>query len=187
MVFRIRSLAVAAAAVLVCFSCAKKEQQAESGAAGSAAGDSTIKYVSDEVSFGAFFDAEGTKRTIGIKGAKDTKLFIIVSFPATLQIGAVEWRLVLPEGVTIEYDKFYEKRAALLGTFEHGISETFPCIAGPKLVLHELVLKVPAGIENGEISIMPSHTGNILGVAVCDENFPIVEASAYKAIINPAD
>jgi hypothetical protein len=189
MTFRVRPLALfaAVAAVLVLSSCAKKEKDAETGAAGSAAGDSTLKYVSDEVSFGAFFDAAGTKRTIEVKGAKETKLYIVVSYPATMQIAAVEWRLVLPEGVTVEYDKFYDRRAALLGTFEDGMSETFPCVAGPKLVLHELVLNVPAGIKNGEVALMPSHSGKILAVATCDEGYPIVEASAYKAIINPTD
>lgn len=189
MAVRPRLLAVlgVAAAIIAVGSCAKKGEEKRTEAAGSATDDSTLAYVSEEFSFGAFFDAEGTKRTINVKGAKETKLYIIVSYPAAIQIAAAEWRLVLPEGVEIRSDKSYERRVALLGTFEHGLSETFPCVAGPKLVLHELVLGVPAGLKNGEIAIMPSHDGKILGVATCDDTYPIVQASAYKAIINPAD
>ncbi len=188
MAFRVRSLVLCAAvAALVLSSCAKKEKEPEAGAAGSAAGDSTLSYVSDEISFGLFFDAEGTKRTVEIKGEKEATLFIVVNFPVTMQIAAVEYRLVLPEGVTIENDKFYEMRAALIGTFVQGISETFPCAAGPRIVLHELAIKVPAGLVNAEIALMPSFEGKILAVATCDEGNPIIEASTYKAIINPAD
>ncbi len=175
------------AGALVLVSCAKKEREAPGGSGGTADADSTISYVSDEISFGAFFDPECTRRTIEVRGAKQVKLYIAVSFPETMEISAVEWRLVLPEGVTVESDKFYENRVALLGTFEHGISETFPCVAGPRIVLHEFLISVPSGIKNGDVSLMPSHQGKLIAVALCDDAHSIISASVYKAVINPED
>jgi hypothetical protein len=189
MVFRNRGLyaIVGLACILLCASCAKKEKEPAGEAAGTVESESALSPVSDEISFAAFFDNECTERTIEIKGPKQAKLFVVVNFPETLEIAAVEWRLVLPEGVTVETDKPYENRVALLGTFEHGISETFPCAAGPRIILHEFVINVPAGIENGEIGLMPSHEGKKLAIATCDEVPTIINASAYKAVINPAD
>mgnify|MGYP001036304066 FL=1 len=189
MAFRVRFLAFSAAvaAGLFVFSCAKKEKEPETAGAGSAPVDSAIEFVKEDVSFGAFFDAEGTKRTAEIKGGKEAKLYIIVSFPETMQIAAVEYRLVLPEGVAIQSDKSYDKRIAFIGTYDEGVSEIFPCVPGPKIALHELVLLVPPGIKNGEIALMPSIKGENLAVALCEEGNPLIAASSYKAVINPAD
>ena len=177
---------------LVClslvFSCAKKEKKAEGTAADSTKPDTTLSYVSEEVNFGAFFDEQGTKRTVKL-GPRDNqvKLYIIVSFPKAMQMNAVEYRLVLPEGVSLENDKFYENRVALLGSFGDGISETFPCVAGPSLLLHTLTLNVPPGIKNGEIAFLPHNRSNFIGIALCDESQTLVTAAAYKAVINPTE
>jgi len=169
-------------------SCAKKDRKTEQAPADSTAAGTMLSYVSEEVSFGLYFDENGTKRTVKL-GAKDTQtmLYLIVNFPETMQISAVEYKLVLPEGVTIESDKFYEHRAALLGTFLEGISEAFPCVPGPKLVLHTLTLNVPRGLANAEVSLMPDPNGDFLGVSICDESQTMIPASAYKAVINPAE
>lgn len=168
-------------------SCSKKEQK-DGAAADSTAADTTLSYVSEEVSFGLFFDENATKRTVRL-GSDETQtvVYIVVHFPETMHISAVEYRIVLPEGVTIDSDKFYEKRAALLGTFETGISETFPCVPGPKLVLHALTLNIPRGLSNAELAIMTDPKGDFLGVVMCDETLTMVPAASYKAVINPTD
>lgn len=182
-------LAVGALVALLSVSCARKKDGAGKAAADSTAADSTLSYVSDEVSFGVFFDEEGTKRTAEIKGGKEAKLYVIISLPTTMQIRAAEWRLALPEGVVVQNDRFFEGRVAVLGTFEDGISETWggDCVTGPKMLLHVLTVTVPDGLTNGEIAIMPSLQSNFLGVAECEENMPLVRASAYKAVINPTE
>ncbi len=147
-----------------------------------------IDYVSDEVSFIVAFDSEGTKRTVKLKKGQDhLDIYIIVNFPETMQISATEFRLSMPEGVEVESDEFYKKRTAVLGRFEHGIAETFPCVPGPRLILHRLTLKISEPVRNCEISLLPSRKTDFIGVASCEEGFPKVSASSYKAIINPSD
>ena len=191
MTFRGRwiTLAVALIVALLAVSCARKKGEAGKAGADSTSADSTISYVSDDVSFGVFFDEEGTKRTAEIKGNKEAKLYVIIQLPTTMQIRAAEWRLALPAGVTVQNDRFYEQRVAVLGTFEDGISETWggDCVTGPKLLLHTLTIAVPAGLTNAEIAIMPSLQSNFLGVATCEEGMPLVRAAAYKAVINPTE
>jgi len=104
-----------------------------------------------------------------------------------MQIAAVEYRIVLPKGVTLENDKFYEDRVALLGSFGEGLSETFPCVAGPSLLLHTLTLNVQPGLKDGEIVFLAHSHSNFIGVALCDETQTLVTAAAYKAIINPTE
>jgi hypothetical protein len=184
---RLPVLVLAVLALVLLVSCAKKEKKTEGAPVDTTATDSTLSYVSEEVSFGVFFDQDGTKRTITL-GPRDKQvtIHIIVNFPETMQIAASEFRLVLPKGVTLETDKFYPNRTALLGTFEHGISEAFPCVAGPKLELHALVLNVPPGLKDAEIALMPDEDSQFMGVAICDEMKSTVTGVSYKAVINPS-
>jgi hypothetical protein len=176
---------VSFAGLMFVWSCSKKEKSAENAARDTT---KTISYVSEEISFGVFFDEQGTKRTMKLgKGESQTKVYLFVNFPSTLQLSAVEYRLSLPQGVTIESDKFYEKRVALLGTFEDGISETFPCAAGPKLLLHALTVNVPGNLTDAEFAIVSSKDNNFLGVATCDEGAPMIQASSYRAVLNPTE
>jgi hypothetical protein len=169
-------------------SCGKSGKKAESAPADTTRADTTLAYISEEVSFGVFFDPEGVKRTIEL-GSRDrqTTIYIIVSFPETMPIAAVEYRLQLPPGVKIENDVYYNQRVALLGMFDEGISETFPCVPGPKLVLHALTLSVPSGLKNAEIALLGHARSEFIGIAKCDEGQTMVPATSYKAVINPTE
>jgi hypothetical protein len=183
------SLAVVAFVLLpLAFSCAKSSKKAENAPADTAKVDTTLSYISREVSFGVFFDPDGVKRTIKL-GSRDREanIYIIVSYPETMPIAAVEYRLVLPPGVRITNDVYYKNRVALLGTFEEGISETFPCVQDKKLVLHELTLSVPPGLKNAEIALVAGERSQFIGVATCEEGQPMVSATSYKAVINPTE
>ena len=175
-----------ALALLLCslcvFSCSKKE-----GEEGSAQQEQGIpEGVSDEVHFGIYFDQEGEQRTLTLEeGQEEFKAYIIVNFPEWMEIAAVEWRLVLPEGIEVVNDQFHPKRFILLGTFELGISERFTCIAGPSLTIHTLTLRATEKLNNAELAIMPGKESNFLGVAKCQEGFPVVRAASYKAVLNP--
>lgn len=163
-------------------SCSKKEKATEEKTE-----EKPISYVSQDVSFGLFFNEEGTERTITLK--KDQKEFtgyLYLQFPEIMQIASVEWRLVLPEGVEIEIDKYNTDRVMSLGFIENGISETFqPCASGPKFLLHTFVFRTTKTLKNAEFSLMASNDGNFLGVAECKEGFPRTRAAAYKAVVNP--
>lgn len=169
-------------------SCGKNGKKTENVPADTTRADTTLSYVSQEVSFGVFFDAEGMKRTVKL-GSRDreTTIYIIVNFSETMAIAGVEYRLVLPPGVKITNDAYYNQRVALLGTFDEGISETFPCVQGPKLVLHTLTLSVPTGLKNAEIELLASSKSDFIGIAQCDEGNTMVAATSYKAVINPTE
>ena len=185
---RMSLMFVALLLALLALSCGKGDKKAESVPADTTRADTTLSYVSKEVSFGVFFDAEGVKRTVKL-GSRDreTTIYIIVNFPETMPIAAVEYRLVLPPGVKITNDAYYSERVALLGVFEEGISETFPCVSGPKLVLHALTLSVPSGLKNAEIALLPGARSEFIGIARCDEETSMVSATSYKAVINPTE
>ena len=170
------------------FSCAKSGKKTENVPADTTRADTTLSYISEEVSFGVFFDAEGAKRTVKL-GSRDrqTTIYIIVKFPEAMPIVAVEYRLLLPPGIKIENDVYYNQRVALLGTFDEGISETFPCVPGPMLVLHTLTLSVPSGLKNGEIALLAHARSDFIGIAECDEGQTMVPATSYKAVINPTE
>lgn len=156
-------------------------------AASKAEGD-TLDYIREDVSFGFYFDEEGTKRTIELEEGEETFTgYVILKFPEHMTITGVEWRLVLPEGVTVVNDKYNEKRVLSMGTMEKGISEGLrPCVPGPSVVLHTLTLRKTGPLTDAVISIMPSLGNEYLGVTECKEGYPMITAASYKAVINPS-
>jgi hypothetical protein len=173
--------------ILLCASCGEKTEQ-EQTPEPEAQAEETISYISEEVSFGVFFDEKGTQREITLeKGQKEIEVYIFVRYPDYMGIAAVEYRIELPEGVRIWSDRFYEKRNLMMGTFEHGITEGFHCVSGPELLLHVLTLGIEKELENAVISLLPSHNTNFIGVAKCDEAYTEIRAGSFKAVINPTE
>lgn len=182
-------------AVAIVFSCSdKQEKESKKEEKELQKEDLTIgsvkdaKFVSDKVSFGVYFDVEGTQNTINLPpDADEVKMYIIVKCPEDMEITAVDWRLELPEGLELESDKYHPGRNMMMGTLDHGISERFPCDKGPKVLLHEMTMNVTGKLENAEIMILPSKKSEFLGVAECKEGFPVVRATSYKGVINPVE
>jgi hypothetical protein len=179
-------LIVLALSFFLVFSCSKEQGKDEEKAADEVK-ESGKNYIED-VSFGIFFDEEGTKRTKVLeKGEKEFKAYIIISFPDYMEIAATEFRLALPEGIELESNRSNPNKYIELGGFEDGLSERIKCVAGPKLVLHTLTLKVTKEVKNAELAVLPARRSLFLGVCTCEEGYPKVSATSYKAVINPEE
>jgi hypothetical protein len=151
--------------------------------------EETIAYVDEEVSYGLFFDEEGTKRTIKLKrGQEQFDGYVFLMCPEYREIASTQFRLDMPEGVVIENDKYRQDRVMSMGNFQRGISERFvPCIPGPKILIHTITFRVTAPLDNAVFTILPSLDNEFLAVAECKEGYPLIRASAFKAVVNPSD
>lgn len=168
-------------------SCAgEKEAEAEKPAETK---DEKIAYVDEEVSYGLFFDEAGTKRTLDLKRGQEEFIgYFFLMCPEYKSISSTQFRLEMPEGVFIENDKYRMDRVMSMGTFQRGISENFvPCMPGPKILLHTFTFRVTVPLDNAVFTILPSHDNDFLAVAECEEGYPIIRASAFKAVVNPSD
>ena len=164
----------------------KEEAEAEKPAA---AKDETIQFVDEEVSYGLFFDEEGTKRTLELKKGQEEFLgYLFLVCPEYKEIASTSFRLEMPEGIVIDNDKYRQDRVMSMGTFQRGIAERFvPCIPGPKILIHTFTFKVSGPLDNAVFSILPSMDNEFLEAAECQEGYPIIRASAFKAVVNPSD
>jgi len=169
-------------------SCSKKEEQ-QPGTQQETGEKEVISYIDEDVSYGLYFDEKGTQRTLTLaQGQKEFDLFMIITCPDYMEIAAVEWRLVVPEGVELVNDRYRQDRVLSMGTIERGQSERFaPCVTGPRILIHTLTFAVGGTLENAVFAVMPSLDNENLGVAECTEGFPLVRAAAYKAVVNPAE
>jgi len=185
-VFRIFIVTVLAVSFLSA-SCSKKEEQP--GTQKETGGEEVISYINEDVSYGLYFDEKGTQRTLTLApGQKQFDLFMILTCPEYMEIAAVEWRLVTPDGVALVNDKYRMDRVLSMGTIDRGQSERIaPCVAGPQILLHTFTFAVTGELENAVFSVMPSMDNENLVVSECTEGFPIVRAAAYKAVVNPAE
>ncbi|MDD3642578.1 MAG: hypothetical protein PHQ19_03840 [Candidatus Krumholzibacteria bacterium] len=167
--------------------CSKKEEP-QPGTQQETAAKEAISYIDEDVSYGLFFDEKGTQRTLTLApDQREFDLYVILECPEYMEIAAVEWRIAVPEGVSLVNDRYRQDRVLSMGTMDRGLSERFtPCIAGPKITLHTLTFAVGGKLENAVFSVMPSLDNENLGVAECKEGFPVVRATSYKAVVNPA-
>ena len=190
--FRITVLAVFAlaclAGVLGCEQQAETKQDTASEEPAITKEDGLISYMNENVVFGVYFDEKGTKRTLDLdRDAREFDVWVIVHFPEEMQVAATEFKLELPEGVSIVNDRYNMDRTLSMGTFEHGLAERFPCTPGPMMVIHTLTLRAETPLENASIGLAPSENGNFIGVAECEEGYPRARARAYRALINPTE
>jgi hypothetical protein len=148
-----------------------------------------ISYVNEEVSYGLYFDEEGTKRTLKLgKGQDEFTGYLYLMCPDYKRIASTQFRLEMPEGVTIINDKYRMDRVMSMGTFARGISERFaPCVDGPKILLHTFTFKTTMPLDNAVFTILRSVDDDFLAVAECNEGYPLIRASAFKAVVNPSD
>ncbi len=184
---RISTLIILILLPLLAVSCGgNNEAEAEKPAA---AKDETIEYVDEEVSYGLFFDAEGTKRTVELKKGQEEFLgYLFLICPDYKEIASTQFRLEMPEGVLIENDKYRQDRVMSMGTFDRGISERFvPCVPGPKILIHTFTFKVTGPLDNAVFTILPSLDNEYLAVAECEEGYPLIRASAFRVVVNPSD
>ncbi len=180
-------VAVMALCLLLLVSCSEgeKEETAE-GEQPQEKAQQTISYLDEDVSFGVYFDEKGTLRTLSLDGKQqEFDVYIIISFPADIEIAAAEWRLELPEGVSLINDKYILRRTIAMGLMDHGLSERFPCVSGPACILHTLTLHTDRELKNAEIAVLPSEEGEFLGVAECIEGYPRIRATSYRGVVNP--
>ena len=187
MMRKISTVLILALLSLLAFSCAgEKEKEAEKTVETK---EETIAFVDEEVSFGLFFDEEGTKRTLRLDKGQDQFLgYLFLMCPEYKEIASTQFRLMMPEGVVLENDKYRMDRVMSMGTFQRGISERYaPCIPGPKLLLHTFTFRVTAPLDNAVFAILPAQDAQFLAVTECQEGYPMVRASAYKAVVNPSD
>ncbi len=184
-----RHIYMAVVSVAVCamfFSCAKKGEK-QANTVPPVVDEGVTSYVSEDVSFGFFFDEAGTSRTLKLHGnQKEFDGWVIVQVPEDVEISAVQWQLEIPEGVELDVDRHNKARIMLLGQLEYDLSERFdPCLAGPKAIIHQLTFKVTGKLNNATFSILPGKKGNFLGITDCSESFEMIRASSYKAVVNP--
>ncbi len=170
------------------FSCSQKEDAAEKSEP-EVSGSEELSEFSDEVSFGLFFDSEGTERTIQLEeGQNQFVAYMFLEFPRGMEIAAVQWKLDYPEGVKIINDKYLDSRMMSLGQIHKGLSERFhPCLTGQRVMIHELTFLASTELKNAVFSILPGDDSGVLGVAECIEGYPIEKASSFKAVVNPED
>lgn len=174
---------------VLAISCAgekEKETQAEET---SGTKEETITFVDEEVSYGLFFDEEGTKRTIRLGRDQDQFTgYLYLMCPEYKEIASTQFRLEIPEGIVIENDKYRMDRVMSMGTFQRGIAERFtPCVPGPKILVHTFTFRVIAPLDNAVFAILPSLDARFLAVTECQEGYPMIRASAFKAVVNPSD
>jgi len=165
----------------------KKEAEAEKPAVEKK--DEPIAYVDEAVSYGLYFDEDGTKRTINLKkGQEEFTGYFFLMCPDYKNIASTQFRLEMPEGVVIVNDRYRMDRVMSMGTFQRGISERYaPCVPGPKILLHTFTFRVTVPLDNAVFTILPSLDDQFLAVAECEEGYPIIRASAFKAVVNPSD
>jgi hypothetical protein len=130
-----------------------------------------------------YFDAEGTQMEKTVKAGDPFELYVLAEYSPDFAMCAAEYRLVLPEGVTITSSANCDSTILTLGRHEEDFSTTFHCTAGPKMWLVRYVCATDPSTKGGEIRTEQGNKMNFLGFSMCDGDFTLVNARPGKATL----
>lgn len=130
-----------------------------------------------------YFDAACTQTEKTVKPGDGFEFYVAGEYSSEFSMCAAEYRVVLPEGVTLLTAVNCDSTILTLGKHDEDIAITFHCTPGPKMWLVRYNCATDPAFRGGEIRTEKGTRMNFLGFSVCDGDFTLVNARPGKATV----
>jgi hypothetical protein len=130
-----------------------------------------------------YFDAAGTQTEKTVKPGEPFDVYLVAEYSADFAMCAAEYRLVVPEGMSVVSSANCDSTIVTLGHYSDDFSITFHCISGPKTWLVRYACTTDPSFKGGEIQTEKGTKMGFLGFSMCDGEFTLVAASPGKATL----
>ncbi|NIM19058.1 MAG: hypothetical protein GTO51_01590 [Candidatus Latescibacteria bacterium] len=184
-----KRFSIALLVLFVAFSCAQKEPETATSegesATSRAAGDQPRQMIPDKpvaaemhAAIKPYFDAEGTVAETSISPGESFDVYIIAEFEADESMTAAEFKLNLPQGVSIHHSAETDSATLRSGNAETDFMIAFRCTPGPKMMLMKYTCIAGNDFTGGTISTDEGARSRFLGFVTCDD--PPLQVGAEK-------
>ena len=128
-----------------------------------------------------YFDANATVSERTVKAGEPFELYVVGEYNPLYPMSAAEYRLVLPEGMSVMGAANSDSTILTLGKHDDDFMIAFRCSPGPKLWLVKYTCLAAAGTSGGTVSIERGRGQNYLGFTMCDEQRTMIKAKPGTA------
>jgi hypothetical protein len=130
-----------------------------------------------------YFDAECTQTEKAVKPGEEFAFYVGAEYSSEFSMCAAEYRVILPEGVTVLTSVNCDSTILSLGKQDEDFSITFHCTPGPKMWLVKYNCATDQAFGGGEIRTDKGTRMGFLGFSVCDGDFTLVNARPGTAAL----
>jgi hypothetical protein len=131
-----------------------------------------------------FFDPAGTVTEKSVAPGENFDLYVLADVNELYPIAGVEYKLILPAGVSILATTNNDSTVVSLGQYDRDFMIAFRCLDGPRIVVVRYQCKAGDDFVGGTITTMRGDTSGLIGFALCDETRTAVRVLGGTAEIH---
>lgn len=130
-----------------------------------------------------YFDEKGTVTEKVVSAGEKFDLYIIIGCGESDQITAAEFKLSLPEGITIERAIDSDSLTMKSGKPEQDLMIAFKCSPGPQILLMQYGCLVEDNFAGGTIATGEGEKSNFIGLVDCGPDPVQIPAEKGTAVL----
>ncbi|MEJ2719644.1 MAG: hypothetical protein P8181_00705 [bacterium] len=130
-----------------------------------------------------YFDAKATQTEKVVGPGDRFDLFVVAEFNENYPMSAAEYRVELPEGVSILSSTNCDSTILQFGNPEGDFMIAFHCSYGPKMWLVKYECNVDENFTGGTISTAEGMAMHYLGFTMCDVAKTLIRAKPGEAVL----
>lgn len=131
-----------------------------------------------------YFDAAGTIRSIDVAPGSTFDLWVVGRFKDPFTMAGAEYKLVLPEGISMLSAMQSDSVIVTMGKHEVDYMIAFSCINAPGDWLMRYTCKTDADFKGGVIETTRGDNLNFLGFVMCDLSKTEIRATGGRAEVH---
>jgi len=128
------------------------------------------------------FDKKGKQTSKEVTPGEMFDLYVIAEFNDAFSMSGAEYKLVVPEGITVLGAAYMDSVNVSLGKYDVDISLAFPtCIPGPGDWLTKYLCKAEDDFTGGKFETLPGERLGFIGFVMCDHLATQIRAAGGTA------
>jgi len=173
-------------------SCGQKEEESDTASSASVPAPPNSRSAIDAGEFSEFekiingslkpyFDVAGTQTELEVAPGDYFDVYIFAEFNEAYDVNAAEWKLVLPDEVSIMSVAQTDSVLVSLGKHEEDFMIAFRCLPGPRDWIVRYQCKAHEGFAGGAIETVAGQNLKFIGFTICDATHTEVKGRGGKA------
>ncbi|UCH85242.1 MAG: hypothetical protein JSW50_06010 [Candidatus Latescibacterota bacterium] len=130
-----------------------------------------------------YFDENASKTELAVAPGERFDLYVFAEYNKNYPMSAAEYRVILPEGVSILASTNCDSTILQFGNPEGDFMIAFHCSYGPKMWLVKYDCSADESFTGGKIRIGEGMALRYLGFAMCDESKTLIRAKPGEAVL----
>lgn len=130
-----------------------------------------------------YFDEEGTVTELAVAPGDQFNIWLFAEFNTTHPMSAMEFMLIVPDGVTIFATQNTKKVRLTMGAWDTDVSIAFHCMNGPKHWIVKYLCQAEENFAGGTVRTAKGQVQGYLGFTMCDASKTMIRAKPAQVTL----